>query len=349
MEVLVGAIKITDGLFIGDEFAAQDLEFIVANKVTHVVNCSARQVPNHWEPIGVKYLSFAWLDHDSQIILDSGDKNFLAICKFLKLALRNGESVLVHSVRGVSRSVCVVAAYLMKRFSWGLYKALEFIGSRRPDIDLKPGFVNQLSNFEGRLSKTRTLTSTWQRHSEDSEEQVLSNTFLNSRINETADYEGTYNGVHNQRLQWLEGDSNEHHLKSKNKVEDGYVVLKSCVKGGTEQAIVPLDKSKSSRIKYGGLLGRQQENSRQRIPTKQETPRSSRPLSASKKEPAKPNRPQESSRNPLEIQTIRIQKKEQTKTSKRPSTAPNKRASARAPVRTKKSKPTSIPTLKKFK
>ena len=37
---IMGAIKIKDGLFIGDEFSAQDLEFIVANKVTHIINCA---------------------------------------------------------------------------------------------------------------------------------------------------------------------------------------------------------------------------------------------------------------------------------------------------------------------
>jgi hypothetical protein len=35
---MIGAIKIKDGLFIGDEMAAQDLEFVVANKVTRVIN-----------------------------------------------------------------------------------------------------------------------------------------------------------------------------------------------------------------------------------------------------------------------------------------------------------------------
>ena len=31
---ILGAVKIKDGLFIGDELAAQDLEFVVANKVS---------------------------------------------------------------------------------------------------------------------------------------------------------------------------------------------------------------------------------------------------------------------------------------------------------------------------
>lgn len=39
---MIGAIKIKDGLFIGDEFAAQDLEFVVANKVSRIINCAGK-------------------------------------------------------------------------------------------------------------------------------------------------------------------------------------------------------------------------------------------------------------------------------------------------------------------
>ena len=71
---MIGAIKIKDGLFIGDEFAAQDLEFVVANKVTHIINCSGRQTMNHWEQIGVVYLTYNWLDQEHQILFDTSDR-----------------------------------------------------------------------------------------------------------------------------------------------------------------------------------------------------------------------------------------------------------------------------------
>lgn len=70
---MIGAIKIKDGLFIGDELASTDLEFVVANKVTHIINCAGKQIQNHWEPIGVAYLTFFWLDQDNQVsyVLDA--------------------------------------------------------------------------------------------------------------------------------------------------------------------------------------------------------------------------------------------------------------------------------------
>jgi hypothetical protein len=45
--------------------SVKDLEFVVANKVTHIINCAGRQIQNHWETIGVAYLTFFWLDQDN--------------------------------------------------------------------------------------------------------------------------------------------------------------------------------------------------------------------------------------------------------------------------------------------
>jgi len=50
---MVGAIKIKDGLFIGDDFASKDLEFIQNNKVTRIVNCAGLEVDNSLMDIGV--------------------------------------------------------------------------------------------------------------------------------------------------------------------------------------------------------------------------------------------------------------------------------------------------------
>ena len=99
-EDMIGAIKIKDGLFIGDSFAAQDQEFVVANKVTHIINCAGKRVPNHWEGRGVVYLTFQWLDLENQIIFDTKDTTTKAIFDFIENAIKKYESVLVHSVRG---------------------------------------------------------------------------------------------------------------------------------------------------------------------------------------------------------------------------------------------------------
>ena len=53
---------------------------------------------------------------------------------------------------------------------------------RRPDIDIRPGFLNQLRGFEKRLHKKLTLTESWTDQCRSLEETVLANTLLNTTI-----------------------------------------------------------------------------------------------------------------------------------------------------------------------
>lgn len=48
------AAKLKDGLFIGDYEAAHDYEFLMTNKITHIINCAGREVENGWESLGVR-------------------------------------------------------------------------------------------------------------------------------------------------------------------------------------------------------------------------------------------------------------------------------------------------------
>jgi hypothetical protein len=62
-----GAIKVIDALFLGNEFGSKDLDFIVTNKITHLVNASPRQLTSQWESIGFQYLSVPWSDSEHQV------------------------------------------------------------------------------------------------------------------------------------------------------------------------------------------------------------------------------------------------------------------------------------------
>jgi protein-tyrosine phosphatase len=257
---IIGAIKVKDALFIGDEWAAQDLEFVVANKVTHIINCSARQVPNHWEPIGVTYLTYYWFDHDSQVILDSKDTVFRETYAFIERAVEQGESVLIQSVRGQSRCIVITAAYLMRKYRWSLFKTLEFLNSRRADIDIRPNFVHQLAALESRLSAQNLgpKTSKWTELSGEpvveNEEVVLRNTYLNSqpRIYPEHSLQDGGDGQQITRLSWP--DKNTGNTKMlvdispdtcKNTIENGYVILKSCIKGKKAEYRLPVYRPKT--------------------------------------------------------------------------------------------------------
>jgi len=188
----MGAVKVKDGLFVGDELAAQDLDFVVANKVTRVINCCGRQVPNHWEPIGVVYLTYYWVDADNQIILDQRDVVANEIFRFIEEALEGAESLLIHSVCGQSRSCCVLSAYMMKKYNWGLRKTMDFLSSRRPDLNLKPAFLQQLSGYERRLMAQSKYKFTLDWNDADfscleCENLLLRNTYINSQMGPLAE------------------------------------------------------------------------------------------------------------------------------------------------------------------
>jgi Dual specificity phosphatase, catalytic domain len=118
------------------------------------------------------------------------------IFNFAEEALANGESTLVHSVKGQSRSCCVIAAYFMKRFNkhfflifyrfrWSLYKTLEFLTSRRPDLEIRASFYHQLTNLEARVIQENggVVSGNWydMKGEVDHDELLLRNTFLNAK------------------------------------------------------------------------------------------------------------------------------------------------------------------------
>lgn len=253
----IGAVKIKDGLFLGDEFAAQDLEFVVGNKVTHIVNCAGRQVPNHWEPIGVRYLAYMWLDQDPQVRLDPRDEVFRDVFHFIERASSTYESVLIHSVHDISRPVVLLTSYLMRKFRWDLFKSLEFLGSRIPTLRLAQGYVQQLNTLESRLMKEGLgpRSSDWRvRAFENEEEAVLQNTFLNARL-VPGPVPGPTPTHHTERVQWRDNDSGQvshltsPHSDASNPIEDGFILLRSALKGASSRRLrVPMYSTSGKRF-----------------------------------------------------------------------------------------------------
>jgi len=201
----VPGVRVKDGLFIGNEAASQDEEAITDNKVTRIVNCCGKQVSNVFGHLGVKYLTYNWIDGPTQVILDPSDKVITAVYNFVEEALEQGDGVLIHSFFGNSRSICLVSAYLMKRYRWSMKKALEFLKSRQLEIEMKPNFQQQLSTFELRLAAKSEgpLAMDWEADDSgavDSEQLLLRNTFLNVSAKTPIDLRPTPPRTH--KLKW---------------------------------------------------------------------------------------------------------------------------------------------------
>eukprot|EP00762_Andalucia_godoyi_P000076 ANDGO_02379.mRNA.1 hypothetical protein (macronuclear) len=191
----VYAVKIKDGLFIGNAEASRDIEFLSNNKISHLINCAALEVPNSLQVYGFRYLSYPWRDSDSTIILDAQDRNVSEFVKFIERCLQKAEGCLIFSVNGQSRSVCVCLAYLMRHYQWRLQSAYDFVRTFHPEMDIRASFLRQLKAFDQRVfakfakkdAKMDIFQLTEQfgdvPHEEVDEEQiVLRNTFMNALL-----------------------------------------------------------------------------------------------------------------------------------------------------------------------
>jgi len=89
----------------------------------------------------VLYLTLNWQDDEKQTLFDAAEKIPEEIYKFMEEAVDNHESVLVQSVRAQNRACFVIAAFIMRRYRWSLLKTLEFLNSRRPDLEMRPSFL----------------------------------------------------------------------------------------------------------------------------------------------------------------------------------------------------------------
>ena len=92
----LGAVRLFDGVFMGDLFASKDSQFIYMNKVTHIINCAGKEIENEEHLIQtksgsvsspIKFLTFYWLDDDRQLIFDEDDRVPIEIVKFIDEAL----------------------------------------------------------------------------------------------------------------------------------------------------------------------------------------------------------------------------------------------------------------------
>ena len=112
---IVNITKIKDGFFLGDEPTSSNLDIIIQFKITHMINAAGQQIVNNWESIGIKYLTLNWSEAPNQLLFDSKDEIANRIFSFIEDSFKNGEGILVHSVRGQNRGCIVVIIYLLKK------------------------------------------------------------------------------------------------------------------------------------------------------------------------------------------------------------------------------------------
>ena len=154
------AAKVFDGFFLGDSETSMDAEFLDLNKISRLVNVASQEISNVWAGHGFVYDNYNWEDQPEYLVFPAMEKDraLQNLVEFIDVSLKKGESVLVFSLRGTSRSVFAACAYLMYKYNWGFEKSYDFLLSKKSDIHINQGFVQQLFCLERKLFARRQIT-----------------------------------------------------------------------------------------------------------------------------------------------------------------------------------------------
>lgn len=135
--------KVMDGLYIGNSYAASDVQTLKSYGITHILNAGFPLEQHAYFPLEFEYLVINLGDTHSQDLFASFAKSF----EFIDRS-RDCGGVLVHCFRGISRSAAIVCAYIMYKQRCSFSDALDIVSCARPTVLPNRGFMRQLDIFE---------------------------------------------------------------------------------------------------------------------------------------------------------------------------------------------------------
>lgn len=187
------AIRVKDGIFVGNHEAALDRDMLLVNRISYIINCASEDVPNYYEWADeFRYLSFPWKElgqesfsaaQSPSILFDHGNETLTKTVEFIDEAMKNGECVLIHSRRGVSRAPALLAGYFVMKYHWRPSSALDFIHSAHPLMAIQPPYLSQIHALSLQLRLRHDIFNEEAEEVSfalDYEQWMLRNTFLNS-------------------------------------------------------------------------------------------------------------------------------------------------------------------------
>ena len=180
---MVNIAKIRDGLFIGDVIAGTTPDIIFEFKISHMINAASNQIPSQFQSYGIKYLNLNWPENPLPQKPLIQDDTVTKIVNFIDNCQKNGDGLMIYSVKGQNRCCVAIIVYLMKKYFWSLEKSREYLLSKKQDMKLTKNFLDQLLNYENHLNKSlpnRRKSTKWELENiKDKDELLMTNTYIN--------------------------------------------------------------------------------------------------------------------------------------------------------------------------
>lgn len=150
----LGITEVLPCLYLCGACAIVRPETIECLEIKFVVNATIELPDTPLPDIAPEYLRVPVKDTRESNLLDYFDK----VADLIEKTRQDDGRSLVHCVAGVSRSVSLVLAYLMKYSNMSLKSAFQYVRSVRPQVRPNIGFFKQLIEYEQRLRGVTTVS-----------------------------------------------------------------------------------------------------------------------------------------------------------------------------------------------
>ena len=216
---MVNIAKILDGIFLGDVIAGTTFDIILEFKISHMINTASNQIPSQFTSIGVKYLNFNWPENPSLNIPIIKDELANKIVNYIDNCLKNGDGLMIYSMKGQNRCCVIILIYLMKKYFWSFEKSKQFLLSKKPDMKLSKNFSEQLNNYQVHLHKlfpNRKRSINWSEEDiKDNDELLMRNTYINDVVLSKKKSLASENKIKNseRHVGWADDNKNENNEK----------------------------------------------------------------------------------------------------------------------------------------
>ena len=136
------AQEILPGIFLGNVIAANDVMFLLTNKITHILDIGKNT------PLSKRYLNLIYHDVDVHDTIDEPiSEHFDTLIVWIHNSSQPPNKCLVHCAMGISRSVTIMCAYLIQKFKISYETAIKKIQDIRENAKPNIGFQKQLQTF----------------------------------------------------------------------------------------------------------------------------------------------------------------------------------------------------------
>ena len=149
------ASKILPYLYVGNFASSANAKYLSDRNIKYILNVTPSPSCNVQPDI--EYLSIPINDNEKEDIISNFDQSIAFINK-AKEAGPN-QNVLVHCHYGISRSVTIVIAYVMKEKEWSLAKAMKFVRDHHSNGEPNFGFFHQMCEYEKKLYGKVSMTA----------------------------------------------------------------------------------------------------------------------------------------------------------------------------------------------